>query len=144
MRIYPGLGHWMERRDAEALPWMAGFTRDPWPDTVVWRISGPPHARYYWLSVPEEEATGGRVVRARVDGQTVFVDTEDFTSVNLWLSDKLVDLDRPVRVVANGVPVFEGVVHRSEAAIDASLRARPDPSMIATARLPIPTKKTPE
>jgi predicted esterase len=144
VRIYPGLGHWMERRDAEALPWMAGFTRDPWPDTVVWRISGPPHARYYWLSVPEEEATGGRVVRARVDGQTVFVDTEDFTSVNLWLSDKLVDLDRPVRVFANGVRVFEGVVHRSEAAIDASLRARPDPSMIATARLPIPTKKTPE
>ena len=24
-RIYPGLPHWMNRKDAEALPWMAGF-----------------------------------------------------------------------------------------------------------------------
>ena len=29
VRIYPGLGHWMNLRDAEALPWMAKFTRDP-------------------------------------------------------------------------------------------------------------------
>src|SRR5690606_35380590 len=27
--IYPGLGHWMDGRDKEALPWMAGFVRNP-------------------------------------------------------------------------------------------------------------------
>ncbi|CAN5150028.1 hypothetical protein BH23VER1_BH23VER1_09970 [soil metagenome] len=29
--IYEGLGHWMDGRDAEALPWMSERTRDPWP-----------------------------------------------------------------------------------------------------------------
>jgi hypothetical protein len=75
------------------------------------------------------------------------LNTEDFTSVELWLSDALIDLDRAVRVIANGEPVFEGTVPRTEAAIDASLRARPDPAMVATARLTVavpPAARTPE
>jgi pimeloyl-ACP methyl ester carboxylesterase len=35
-RIYPDTGHWMNRNDAEALPWMAKHTRNPWPEKVVW------------------------------------------------------------------------------------------------------------
>ena len=35
LNIYPGLGHWMERKDAEAVPWMAKLTRNPWPEKVV-------------------------------------------------------------------------------------------------------------
>src|SRR5690606_16640843 len=35
-RIYEGLGHWMERKDAEALPWLEKFRRDPWPEKIVW------------------------------------------------------------------------------------------------------------
>lgn len=137
VRIYPDLGHWMNGKDAEAIPWMAGFARHPWPDTVVWRLSGPFHSRFYWLSVPEAEAAKGRRVRASVGAQTITVNTEDFSSVELWLSDALIDLDRTVRVIANGEPVFEGTIPRTEAAIDASLRARPDPAMVATARLTV-------
>jgi len=29
VRIYPGLGHWMNLRDAESIPWMAKFRRNP-------------------------------------------------------------------------------------------------------------------
>ena len=36
--IYPGLGHWMEGKDKEAIPWMASQSRNPWPDRIVARI----------------------------------------------------------------------------------------------------------
>ena len=60
--VYEGLGHWMNGRDREALPWMAAHTRDVWPKKVVWHQSGRTHDRFYWLAVPQ----GHR--HARADG----------------------------------------------------------------------------
>lgn len=137
VRIYPGLGHWMDRKDAEAVPWMAGFDRNPWPDTVVWRTPGPSHARFYWVSVPEQDPAQRRTIRAQVHGQTIRIDTAVPATIDLWLSDALLDLDQPVRVVMNDTQVFEGVIPRTQDAIEASIRSRPDPAMIATARLTV-------
>ncbi|MCZ7635845.1 MAG: alpha/beta hydrolase [Verrucomicrobia bacterium] len=53
-RIYEGLGHWMNKQDAEALPWMAQFRRQPWPDKVVWQQDDVVHRRFYWLQLPED------------------------------------------------------------------------------------------
>jgi predicted esterase len=44
-RIYEGTGHWMNGKDAEALPWMAQFERNPWPrkssgSRTTWCIDG--------------------------------------------------------------------------------------------------------
>ena len=36
VRIYPDMGHWMKLKDAESLPWMASFTRNPWPKKIIW------------------------------------------------------------------------------------------------------------
>jgi hypothetical protein len=135
VRIYEGLGHWMDGKDAEGVPWMASHTRDPWPDTVVWRQGNTPHARFYWLSVPEAEAAEGKTVRASVDGQTVAVETEDYSEVTLLLSDALLDLDEPITVTVDGRRAFEGRVDRTARAIAESIRLRADPAMIATAVL---------
>ena len=51
VRIYPGLGHWMNLRDAESIPWMSKFSRNPWPDMVVWRQDGVVQSRFYLLGV---------------------------------------------------------------------------------------------
>jgi hypothetical protein len=53
------------------------------------------------------------------------------------LSDELLDLDKPVRVVAGGKTVFEGNVSRTLAAIEKSLQEREDPNSVATALLPV-------
>ena len=45
VKIHEGKGHWMDREDKAALPWMAKFTRNPVPDRVVWKQSGTPHDR---------------------------------------------------------------------------------------------------
>ena len=151
-RIYPGLGHWMERKDAEALPWMAGYTRDPWPRQVVWHQGNTLHTRFYWLGVPKDQAERGSTVRASVEGQTIRLVADRGGVIDLLLHDRLIDLDMPIRVVGQVVSersgqvneelfddkvLFEGLVPRTRAAIEFSLAQRPDPAMIATARLSV-------
>jgi hypothetical protein len=131
--IYEGMGHWMKGRDRVALPWMASHTRNPWPKKIVWRQSNRTHDRFYWLSVPEDQAKGGQVVEAEVRGQVVHVKAEGLTQLSLRLSDALVDLDQPITVTVNGKECFKGLVKRRGGAIWQSLQERKDPSSVATA-----------
>jgi pimeloyl-ACP methyl ester carboxylesterase len=138
-RIYEGLGHWMNRKDAEALPWMAKFRRNPWPAKVVWYQDDVIHRRFYWLRIPEkaEIKAGGRI-DATVDGQTIRLEGDVPAGTGLGLSDKLLDLDRTIEVMVNQKPVFNGKVPRTIAAIRASLAERADPKAVATALLTLP------
>lgn len=138
-RIYPGLPHWMDRKDAEALPWMARFTRDPWPKRVVWVQDDVPHDRFYWLRIGDaaQLKTGGTIV-ATVAGQGITIEGDVPAGLTLRLCDRLVDLDRPVRVTVNGRVVFAGTVSRTAGAIWRSLEERFDPSSAATALLTLP------
>ena len=133
-RIYPGLGHWMKKQDAEALPWMAKFRRDPWPKKVVWQQDDVVHHRFYWLQIPGEIPVKDRQKTvARVDDRTITLEGEVPSGMVLRLSDRLLDLDRPLVVRANGREVFNGKAVRRAADIVASLEERADPSSAATA-----------
>jgi hypothetical protein len=132
-RIYPGLPHWMNRKDAEALPWMAKYTRNPWPKKVVWRQDDVTHTRYYWLAVPPAEAKPKRKIVAEVEGQTIKLTGEAPKGMILRLSDLLLNLDQPVRVTIEGREVFNGKVPRRVEAIRESLQQRADPRSAAMA-----------
>lgn len=137
-RVYPGLPHWMNRKDAEVLPWMAQFTRNPWPARVVWVQDDVPHDRFYWLQLPDAVALKpGERIDAAVAEQTITLTGTVSVGLTLRLSDRLLDLDKPVRVIANGRTVFEGKVARTAAVIEASLRERADPASAAMALLPL-------
>lgn len=138
--IYPGVGHWMERRDAEALPWMLEQTRDAWPRRVVWHQDDVVGTRFYWLAVRPDEAAKGHTVTASVEGQEISISADPESSpanLTLRLHDDLVDLDRPVRITVNGESVFDGRVLRTRRAIERSLTERFDPSTAATAMVEI-------
>jgi poly(3-hydroxybutyrate) depolymerase len=135
VRIYPGLPHWMYRQDAEALPWMARHTRNPWPHKVVWVQAGVTHTRFYWLAVPAAEAKAKRQIVAEVDGQTIRLTGDPPQGMTLRLSDRLLNLDEPVRVTVSGREVFTGKVPRRLEAIRESLAQRADPSSAAVATL---------
>jgi hypothetical protein len=135
--IYPGLGHWMNGKDTEAVPWMASFTRDPWPKKVVWCQSGRVHDRFYWLALPAGVAKEGLTIRALAEKNVITLDAPDVTQLTLRLNDQLVDLDQPLKVVLNGKTVFEGKVTRQADAILKSLQQRSDPHSAATALLEI-------
>jgi hypothetical protein len=138
-RIYEGLPHWMDRRDAEGVPWMAKFTRNPWPKKLVWLQDDIVHDRFYWLKIPDKAAAkAGQKIVAAVEGQTIRLEGEVPAKLELRLSDRLLDLDQAVTVTVNGKTVAEGKVPRTAEAIRRSLEERLDPPAAATAVLVLP------
>ncbi len=138
-RIYEGLGHWMNGKDAEALPWMAGFKRNPWPKKIVWVQDDVFHDRFYWLKIPDKSsAKEGRKIIATVDGQTIRLTGEIPKGMTLLLSDALVDLDEPVSVLVNETPVSTAKLPRTAAIIRQCLEERLDSPAAATARFEVP------
>ncbi|MFT6381737.1 MAG: hypothetical protein ACI9NQ_000439 [Paracoccaceae bacterium] len=135
--IYPEDGHWMNKKDAEAVPWMATKTRNPWPKKVIWGKSGKRSERFYWL--------GGKpkgVIEAEVKGQEITITGAEQDELTLYLCDDLVNLDEPIKVTSDGKVVFEGKVSRKREAIQTSLQDRLDPTMTATALVKVvPVKK---
>jgi pimeloyl-ACP methyl ester carboxylesterase len=140
VRIYEGLPHWMNGKDAEALPWMAEFSRNPWPKKLVWHQDDVTHTSFYWLQIPDSEAKQGTTLTAVVSGQTIELSGDVPSSFTLNLSDDLLDLDQPVTVVAKSATVYSGVIPRSTEAITAALARRADPAITPTATLTIPVK----
>ncbi|QJE96476.1 transglutaminase domain-containing protein [Luteolibacter luteus] len=138
-RIYEGLGHWMERKDAEALPWMAKFTRNAWPKKVVWVQDDVTHDRFYWIKIPDKAAAKeGQKIVATVEGQTIRLEGDVLGKTVLRLSDQLLDLDQPVNVIVNGRQVWSGEVLRSPEAIAQGLLERLDLRAAATAVVELP------
>ena len=138
-RIYEGLPHWMDGKDAEGVPWMAKFTRNPWPKKIVWLQDDIVHDRFYWLKIPDKAAAkAGQKITAAVEGQTIRLEGEVSAKLELRLSDRLLDLDQAVTVTVNGKTVAEGKVPRTAEAIRRSLEERLDPPAAATALLVLP------
>jgi transglutaminase-like putative cysteine protease/poly(3-hydroxybutyrate) depolymerase len=144
-RIYDGLGHWMNKQDAEALPWMAQFRRQPWPAKVVWQQDDVVHRRFYWLQLPDDLVIPDRqqFTAALCDG-VITLSGDVPTTLVLRLSDRLVDLDQPVTVRFEDREVFQGQVVRRAAAILASLEERLDAASAATARLELGANSGPQ
>lgn len=136
--IVAGKGHWMDREDRAALPWMAQHTRDPWPKKVIWRQSGRVHDRFYWLSLPDGAAEGGQLVRAAVQAQQVTIESEGVDSLWLRLNDALIDLDQPLKITWNGATQTEAAT-RSLRVIYESLQQRLDLASAATATVKLGT-----
>jgi pimeloyl-ACP methyl ester carboxylesterase len=138
LTVFPGLPHNMQGREAEMIPRMSPLARQAWPKRVVWKQSPRAlHPRFYWLQRPPETVRPGDLYAALVDGQTISIETPPAGSLTLRLSDALLDLDRPLRVMAGGRAIFEARVPRSFSAVVQSLREREDPQTVATALLPI-------
>lgn len=137
VRIYPEMGHWMNRKDAEALPWMSQFHRNPWPKKIIWRQVKGITSRFYWLQIPKRHLAKNQRLTAEVDGQTIRIAAENTTQLIVRLSDSLVNLDHSITVIVNGEEQFHGKVKRSAREIAQSLQQRADPSSAALASITI-------
>jgi hypothetical protein len=130
VKIYPDKPHWLDREDAAALDWMAEFTRNPVPDRIIWKQDDVTHGRFYWLAVDADQEKAGAEVVASFAGQQVDLQSSDVTKLRVRLDDRMLDLDKPVTVVAGGKQAFQGTVPRTIATIAQSLSERGDPAGI--------------
>ena len=112
--IVEGKPHWMDGVDAAAVPWMAKYTRNPYPKKVVWCQGDEMKEYFYWLGIPLPEAKKGSILRAELKGNTVEIGDSDYSSVRIYLNEKMVDLGKPVVVRQGDKTLFEGVLEPSE------------------------------
>ena len=143
--IMEGKGHWMDREDAAALPWMAKYRRQTWPRHVVWQQEAVLRPTFYWLEAPADELRRGMRVDAMVEGNVITILRCDYSSLTLYLSDELLDLSKPVTVRlcgkssrrGKGKKVFSGRLTPSEDTYRESLHLRQDPRFAAPCKITI-------
>lgn len=124
--ILEGKGHWMDKEDAVALPWMAQYTRKTWPKHIIWQQEAVLRPTFYWLEAPRNELSRGKRVDVKVKGNTINISRLDYSSITLYLSNELLNLSKPVTVKLRGKKVFKGRVTPNEDTYRQSLHARQD------------------
>ena len=135
--ILEGKGHWMDREDAAALPWMEKFVRNPYPQALVWCQEEVLRESFYWISVPREEIARGKEIRISVKKNTIHIERCDYSSLTLYLNDSIVNLDKKVKVMKDGQMLFKGKVARSEQVMTETMEQRGDPMFCFSARLAV-------
>jgi hypothetical protein len=141
VKVHEGKPHWMGLEDRAALPWMAKFTRNPLPAKVVWKQTGTPHERSYWLAVPPKEAKGDSLVVAKREKQAVeIVTAEKVETLIVRFDDRVADLDQPVKVTQSGKDLFAGEVSRTVAVLAKTLDGRGDPGLVFDAEVEVTVK----
>jgi len=137
IKLHEGLGHWMNRQDAEALPWMAQFTRNPSPKRIVWRQDDVLEKRFYWLSVDTTKVKAGTEIVASVKDQTVELSGPEGLPLTIRLRDDLIDLNKPVQVIVNGKATPPRQLPRTVRVLSQSLAERGDPAATFSAELSV-------
>ena len=133
VRIFPEFGHWMQKKDAEALPWMSQYRRQKYPSKVVWKQDDVMHERFYWLHAPKESFSERGEIVVSIDAQKMVIETMECSALTLRLNDHLVDLDREVTILRKGQKLFSGKLERRLETMIQSLMDRGDPSYLFSA-----------
>ena len=138
VKIYPDKGHWLNREDAAAIPWMAKFRRNPLPKRIVWRQDDVTHNRFYWLAVDDKNKRRGSVVEVSLVKQQIEVKKlQGIEQLILRINDQMVDLDQPITVTFNDKPLFRGSLTRTIAVIGKTLVERGDPVSLFSAEITV-------
>jgi hypothetical protein len=137
VKLHANKGHWMDREDAEAVPWMAQYSRDPFPKRIIWKQAATTHPRFYWLAVPAGTEKAGSEVVASYAGQEITIESKDVDRLIIRLDDRMMDLDKPITIRWGGDQVFQGSVSRTIGTIARTLAERGDPKAISPAEVEV-------
>ncbi|MFT4647608.1 MAG: poly(3-hydroxybutyrate) depolymerase [Glaciecola sp.] len=125
VEVHAGKGHWMDRKDAVAVPWMAEFTRELRPDKIVWLQDDVTHNRFYWLKVETPKARSRVVVEH--DGQNFEItEAQDITQLTVRVDETMVDFKQDVVVLFEGKELFRGKLQPSLEMLRKTLKERGD------------------
>lgn len=148
--IFHNKSHWMEMEDRVAIPFMAEFKRNPYPDKVVWeQNSFHVRSNFYWLGISEKDIkeTGiadnpSKVIKVSYKGNTINIEDNYADELSLYLNDKMVNLDKKIIVNYKGKKIFKGKVKRQASVIQRTASQRKDSDYIFSAQLKIIKNKS--
>ena len=139
--IMTGMPHWMNRQDTISLPWMAKFTRNPYPEKINWIQDDEVRTNFYWMAVPELSAKNKNSVFASYKGQEISIDKNDNEILHVLLNDKMMNLDEKITVRENGKVIFKGKVIRRKGLIEKTFSERHDENFVFSAGIIIKDAK---
>ena len=93
--------------------WMQETRRDPMPSRVLFKPTSRVGSTSFWLQAQGfEENTSSVEAVADRETNTITITAENVATVNLFFSDLLVDMDKPIKVITNGT-VHEDLIPRN-------------------------------
>jgi hypothetical protein len=116
---------------AVCLAWLLDHRRPTCPRKLVW-LTCESKRTFHWL---RSNSIGPRIVATRSRRNRIEVETERTRGVSILLSEKMIDANRPVTVVANGEQVFRGVPEPDPAALLESILEHLDPERVYVYRI---------
>ena len=128
--IHQGMGHWMQRKDAVAVPWMAKFIRDPLPKKIAWRQTGVTRNNFYWLAPEEGEAKKGSTITITRDSNRFeILSFENLSAIRIRMNASMVNFSKPIEV-SSGDKVKSFKAQQTAGLIYRTLEGRGDPGLI--------------
>jgi predicted esterase len=135
--IYPDKGHWMDRQDASAIPWLAEKRRNPIPEKIVWKQDDVTHSRFYWLAVDDADRRERTEIVATRDTQRIDLRSETVSRLKVRLNDQMLDLDRPVTITRAGQSLITKRISRTISTLQRTITERGDPRSVFSAELSV-------
>lgn len=137
-----------EGKETDVWSWMQAHPRVANPSEVVLYVGSPAPNRAYWLEVRPSDGQGTPYLKAKVDRatNTITVEGEGVPKFSVFFNDVLVDLDKPIKVVANGTANERTVPRSLQRTLDLVLNSRSDPGKfyVASMEFDLPPKPKPK
>ena len=135
--IHEECGHWMKLQDAMALPWMAQYQRNPFPERVIWRQDNRYHEQFYWLWCHNFQPRAGKQIVAEYNKKDNSINISEtyMDAIQVMLNDKMLNLNKPVVFKKDGEVVQKIKLNRTIKSIYESLSVRIDPEHIFSTKV---------
>lgn len=135
-KIHEGKGHWMDREDAAAAPWMANFERNANPERIIWLQDDVTHDRFYWLKTEQPKARSRIVVSH--DGNLFRIESDEgLQEMTLRMDETMIDFSQDVVVMRGEIELFRGLLTPNLDTLRTTLRERGDPAAMWSAEVTV-------
>ncbi len=134
VNIYPQYGHWMQRADSVSMSWMPQFVRNPYPNKVIWIQDDVIRKNFYWLEATEGAKAGDKLV-VRYQGNNIYIDESTVKSFIISLNDKMMNLNKKVKIYKGDKIIFSGKVKRYLSNIERDINNMRDEDLIFPVKL---------
>jgi pimeloyl-ACP methyl ester carboxylesterase len=137
-----------EGKETDVWSWIQSHPRVSNPTDVVLYVGSPAPNRAYWIEVSPSDGQGTPFLKAKADRatNTITVEGEGISKFNVYFNDILLDLDKPITVIANGTSNERTVPRSLKRTMDLILNSRSDPGKfyVASMEFDLPPKPKPK